>query len=50
MDGNEASGIEDATRNAAHDAADEWASAEYRSEVAAVLAMRCLKQVTAQVV
>ncbi|KAF0108672.1 MAG: putative selenate reductase FAD-binding subunit [Anaerolineaceae bacterium] len=43
MDGNEASGVEAAARNAAHDAADEWASAEYRSEVAAVLAKRCLE-------
>jgi putative selenate reductase FAD-binding subunit len=43
MDGNEASGIEDAARNAAHDATDEWASAEYRSDVAAVLAKRCLE-------
>jgi CO/xanthine dehydrogenase FAD-binding subunit len=44
MDGNEASGIEDAARNAAHDAADQWASAEYRSAIAAVLAKRCLER------
>ena len=43
MDGSEASGIEDAARNAAHDAADQWASAEYRSDIAAVLAKRCLE-------
>ena len=43
MDGNEASGIESAARNATHDATDEWASAEYRSDVAAVLAKRCLE-------
>jgi CO/xanthine dehydrogenase FAD-binding subunit len=42
MDGNEASGIESAARNAAHEATDEWASAEYRSDVAAVLAKRCV--------
>jgi CO/xanthine dehydrogenase FAD-binding subunit len=42
MDGNEVSAIEAAARNAAHDAADEWASAKYRSDVAAVLAKRCL--------
>jgi CO/xanthine dehydrogenase FAD-binding subunit len=42
LDGNDASGIEEAARNAAHDAADGWASAEYRSDVAAVLAKRCL--------
>ena len=44
MDGTEASGIEAAARNAAHDASDQWASAEYRSDVAAVLAKRCLEQ------
>lgn len=44
MDGNEASGVEAAARNAAHDAADEWGSAEYRSDVAAVLAKRCLEK------
>ena len=44
MDGNETSAVETAAHNAAHDASDEWASAEYRSEVAAVLAKRCLHQ------
>jgi CO/xanthine dehydrogenase FAD-binding subunit len=44
MDGNEPSGVEAAARNAAHEAADEWASAEYRSDVAAVLAKRCLEK------
>lgn len=44
MDGRDATGIEPAARNAAHDAADEWASAEYRSDVAAVLAKRCLEK------
>ncbi len=44
MDGKDASGIEIAARNAAHDAADEWASAEYRSDVAAVIAKRCLER------
>jgi CO/xanthine dehydrogenase FAD-binding subunit len=42
FDGNDASGIESAARNAAHDAADEWASSDYRTDVAAVLAKRCL--------
>ena len=42
MDGTEAEGIEAAARNAFHEAADEWASAEYRSDVAATLAKRCL--------
>jgi len=43
LDGPDASGIEAASRNAAHDAADQWASAEYRSVVATVLALRCLE-------
>jgi probable selenate reductase FAD-binding subunit len=42
MDGTEAEGIEAAARNAFHEAADEWASAEYRQDVAATLAKRCL--------
>jgi CO/xanthine dehydrogenase FAD-binding subunit len=41
MDGTEADGLESAARNAYHEATDEWASAEYRMEVAAVLAKRC---------
>lgn len=32
------------TRNAYAEAGDEWTSAEYRREVAAVLAKRCTKQ------
>ena len=46
MDGNEAPAVEPAARNAAHDATDEWASAEYRSNVAAVLAKRCLEAIS----
>ncbi len=42
MDGTEAEGLESAARNAYHEATDEWASAEYRMDVAAVLAKRCL--------
>jgi putative selenate reductase FAD-binding subunit len=42
MDGKDATGIEPAARNAAHDAADERASAEYRRDVAVTLAKRCL--------
>jgi hypothetical protein len=34
----------DVESNAAHDAADEWASAEYRCEVAAELAKRSEEQ------
>jgi CO/xanthine dehydrogenase FAD-binding subunit len=41
MDGNETSGIEAAARNAFQEAADVWASAEYRMEIAAVLTKRC---------
>ena len=43
MDGTEAEGAETAARNAFHEAADEYASAEYRMEVAATLAKRCLQ-------
>ena len=42
MDGNEPGGLQAAARNAFSEAADEWATKEYRSEVAAVLAKRCL--------
>lgn len=42
MDGTEADGIESAAKNAYHEAQDDWASAEYRMDVAATLAKRCL--------
>lgn len=42
MDGTESDGLEAAARNAFHEATDEWASAEYRMDVAATLAKRCL--------
>ena len=42
MDGTESDGIEEAAKNAYHEAHDEWASAEYRMDVAAVLAKRTL--------
>jgi CO/xanthine dehydrogenase FAD-binding subunit len=45
MDGTEAEGLETAARNAFHEATDEWASAEYRQEVSAKLAVRCLETV-----
>jgi CO/xanthine dehydrogenase FAD-binding subunit len=41
MDGTEAEGLDIAARNAYHEASDEWASAEYRMDVAATLAKRC---------
>lgn len=43
MDGAEADGLEIAASNAYHEANDEWASAEYRMDIAAVLAKRCLE-------
>jgi putative selenate reductase FAD-binding subunit len=43
MDGTEADGIQEAAANAYHEAEDEWASAEYRIDVAAVLAKRALE-------
>ncbi|MEZ0395418.1 MAG: FAD binding domain-containing protein [Anaerolineales bacterium] len=43
MDGRDATGLEPAARNAAHDATDDLASAEYRREAAVVLAKRCLE-------
>jgi CO/xanthine dehydrogenase FAD-binding subunit len=44
MDGTEAEGLETAARNAFHEATDEWASAEYRMDVAATLAKRCVEK------
>ena len=46
MDGTEAEGIESAARNAFHEATDDWASAEYRMDVAATLAKRCLESIS----
>jgi CO/xanthine dehydrogenase FAD-binding subunit len=43
MDGAEAEGLETAARNAFHEASDDYASAEYRMDVAATLAKRCLE-------
>lgn len=45
MDGTEADGIEAAARNAYHEAKDDWASAEYRQDVAATLAKRCNERI-----
>lgn len=44
FDGSGAEGLEIAARSAYAAAADEWASAEYRLEVAAVLSRRCWEQ------
>ena len=46
MDGTEAEGLEIAARNAFHEAADEYGSAEYRMNVAVTLAKRCLESVS----
>ena len=43
MDGTESDGADTAARNAYHEATDEWASAEYRMDVASTLAKRCLE-------
>jgi CO/xanthine dehydrogenase FAD-binding subunit len=43
MDGTEAEGVDIAAKNAYHEATDEWASAEYRMDVASTLAKRCLE-------
>lgn len=45
MDGTEADGAETAARNTYHEATDEWTSAEYRVDVAATLAKRCLESI-----
>jgi CO/xanthine dehydrogenase FAD-binding subunit len=45
MDGTEPEGLQTAARNAFHEATDEYASAEYRVDVAATLAQRCLKNI-----
>jgi CO/xanthine dehydrogenase FAD-binding subunit len=45
MDGTEAEGIETAARNAFHEATDEYGSADYRMDVAATLAKRCLENI-----
>jgi CO/xanthine dehydrogenase FAD-binding subunit len=46
MDGIEATGLEVAAHGSFHEAADEWASAEYRRDVAATLAKRCLQNLS----
>ncbi len=43
MDGTEAEGLDSAARNACHESTDNFGSAEYRMDVASVLAKRCLE-------
>lgn len=46
LDGTESDDLETAARNAFHESADEWSSAEYRMYVAATLARRCKEKLT----
>jgi CO/xanthine dehydrogenase FAD-binding subunit len=46
LDGNEPGGVGPSASNAYSEAVDEWASAEYRREMAAVLAVRALEKLT----
>ena len=45
MDGTEAEGVETAAPNAFHEATDQYGSAEYRMDVAATLATRCVESI-----
>ena len=45
MDGSEAAGAQEASRSAYSIAEDEWASAEYRQEIAGILTERCLENI-----
>jgi len=47
MDGPDSSGVDLASRDAFYDAEDQWATAHYRREVAAKLALRCLQHLEA---
>ncbi len=48
LDGNAPNDLEAAARNAFADAGDAWVSKEYRSEIAAVLAKRCMEKIDAK--
>lgn len=48
MDGTAQDNLQTAARNAAHDATDELASAEYRREIAPILARRCAETIESQ--
>jgi CO/xanthine dehydrogenase FAD-binding subunit len=47
MDGPDSSGVDLASRDAFYEAEDQWATAQYRREVAAKLALRCLQHLQA---
>ena len=46
LDGPDADGAESAARGAYSKAGDQWASAEYRADAAAVLVLRCINQIS----
>jgi CO/xanthine dehydrogenase FAD-binding subunit len=46
LDGNDPNGLEPAAYNAAFNASDEWASAEYRREIATILVKRCREKLS----
>lgn len=46
LDGNEPGGIQPAAQSAYSRAGDDWASAEYRREIASVLANRCFESIS----
>jgi CO/xanthine dehydrogenase FAD-binding subunit len=46
MDGTDASGAHIAAKDAYSEAGDQWASAEYRSNMAEILTRRCLSEIT----
>lgn len=48
MDGPNSDGIDVVAKNAASGALDEWASAEYRQEMASLLSLRCLQRLQAE--
>jgi CO/xanthine dehydrogenase FAD-binding subunit len=48
MDGPNSDGIDIVAKNAASGAQDEWASAEYRQEMASLLTLRCLQRLQAE--
>ncbi len=45
MDGPDSSGVDIASRDAVYETDDQWATAQYRREVAAKLALRCLERI-----
>lgn len=49
MDGPEKEGIETAARNAYSGAGDQWASAEYRQEMAVLLVKRCVAELESEI-